>query len=305
MDNDMKNTYKNKRPSIPTQVARKIKVESGHCCAISNCSEHTYLEIHHIDHNRENNDPANLILLCDKHHKMAHTDIIDRNSMRLYKELLAPESPNSAKPQFEVAGSELKIVDIYQVDSNNSEDREETTIMELKLVNRGSQVAYLKEVKATTLRHWETLTDHHHSLVPISATYDLNIFKEKGVISRVKIHQEIKPQSTERIAFRLGTNYQSDPNGLSLFMINLEVVYNETSRVVIAPPIIVNIHPRFVSGGSYFPGYQLGTIPKNKAVASEILRLASSGTIVSENVTNALKSWAQAPDEIEYFAGLR
>lgn len=85
----MDSIYTTKRPTIAAEVARAIKVESGHCCAINQCTEHTYLEIHHIDHNRENNDPSNLIVLCDKHHKMAPADIIDRKALRLYKQLLA------------------------------------------------------------------------------------------------------------------------------------------------------------------------------------------------------------------------
>ena len=55
---------------------------------MQHCHEHTYLELHHIDGNRENNTEENVILLCDKHHKMAHDDVIDRKSLREYKRLL-------------------------------------------------------------------------------------------------------------------------------------------------------------------------------------------------------------------------
>lgn len=86
--------YEKSRPSIPAHIRRSIEVESGHSCAIKNCNEHTYLEIHHIDENRENNSIDNLILLCDKHHKMSHNGIIDRKSLKEYKKLLT-ESLNS------------------------------------------------------------------------------------------------------------------------------------------------------------------------------------------------------------------
>lgn len=82
-------SYKNSRPSIPAELRRSIEVESGHCCAIKGCGEHTYLEIHHIDGNRENNIAENLILLCDKHHKMAHANVIDKKALREYKRLLS------------------------------------------------------------------------------------------------------------------------------------------------------------------------------------------------------------------------
>lgn len=80
--------YEEPRPSITAELRRAVEVESGHCCAIKGCTEHTYLEIHHIDENRENNTLDNLILLCDKHHKMAHAKVIDRKALREYKKLL-------------------------------------------------------------------------------------------------------------------------------------------------------------------------------------------------------------------------
>lgn len=83
-----KKQYEESRPTMPADIRRSVEVESGHCCAIKGCQEHTYLEIHHIDENRENNTLDNLILLCDKHHKMAHAKVIDRKALREYKKLL-------------------------------------------------------------------------------------------------------------------------------------------------------------------------------------------------------------------------
>lgn len=81
--------YETARSTIPAELRRTVEVESGHMCAIKGCSEHTYLEIHHIDENRDNNVLTNLILLCDKHHKMAHANVIDRKALREYKRLLS------------------------------------------------------------------------------------------------------------------------------------------------------------------------------------------------------------------------
>ena len=83
----MKSKYTKKRPTIPAEVKREAAIESGHACAIKKCTEHTYNEYHHIDGNRENNTPANLIYLCDKHHKMAHKGIIDKKSLKKYKKI--------------------------------------------------------------------------------------------------------------------------------------------------------------------------------------------------------------------------
>ncbi len=93
--------YENSRPRIPADIERSVKVESGHECAIKNCAEHTYLEIHHINGNREDNRIENLILLCDKHHKMSHADVIDRKSLREYKRLLNSPGVSSLMERFE------------------------------------------------------------------------------------------------------------------------------------------------------------------------------------------------------------
>jgi hypothetical protein len=89
----MEKQYNGKRPNIPADITRIIEVEAGHQCSIKNCCEHTYLEIHHINQNREDNSLDNLILLCDKHHKMAHANIIDRKALKEYKKLLQHYEP--------------------------------------------------------------------------------------------------------------------------------------------------------------------------------------------------------------------
>ena len=91
----MMSTYDVGRPSIPAHIRREVEVEAGHKCSIKDCKEHTYLELHHINVNREDNRRENLILLCDKHHKMAHNNIIDRKSLYAYKEILRIPSNNN------------------------------------------------------------------------------------------------------------------------------------------------------------------------------------------------------------------
>lgn len=96
-----KHTYEEPRPTIPADLRRSVEVESGHCCAIKGCNEHTYLEIHHIDHNRNNNKQENLVLLCDKHHKMAHANVIDRKALKQYKALLVDSHATLIAEKFE------------------------------------------------------------------------------------------------------------------------------------------------------------------------------------------------------------
>ncbi len=37
------------------------------------CGEDKIVEVHHLDHNKENNDPSNLIPLCPTHHQYWHS----------------------------------------------------------------------------------------------------------------------------------------------------------------------------------------------------------------------------------------
>lgn len=94
-------TYERERPPLSAEVRRSVEVESGHACAVSRCNEHTYLEIHHINENREDNRVDNLILLCDKHHRMAHAGVIDRKSLREYKNRLSSSYENDLKQRVE------------------------------------------------------------------------------------------------------------------------------------------------------------------------------------------------------------
>lgn len=41
-------------------------------CALCEESDPVCLQVHHIDHNRSNNDPDNLIILCSNHHFKVH-----------------------------------------------------------------------------------------------------------------------------------------------------------------------------------------------------------------------------------------
>lgn len=88
-------SYDQNRPDIPTEARRSVMTEAGHKCIVRHCTEHI-IEVHHIDENRENNDPSNLAVLCDKHHKLAHQGKISRMDLRKYKELLA--STNNSYP---------------------------------------------------------------------------------------------------------------------------------------------------------------------------------------------------------------
>ena len=104
--------YDDDRPDIPTQIEREVKVEAGHNCSVTGCPEHTYLEIHHINEDRNDNRKENLILLCDKHHKMAHRGVIDRKSQRAYKDILARNNSSGSFIQGTESDRVRKFLDI-------------------------------------------------------------------------------------------------------------------------------------------------------------------------------------------------
>lgn len=80
----MPGTYSQDRPRIPDAIRREVIIEAGHKCSVRNCTGF-YVDIHHINENREDNRPANLIVLCTEHHRMAHDGKMDRTSLRQYK----------------------------------------------------------------------------------------------------------------------------------------------------------------------------------------------------------------------------
>jgi len=72
--------------TIPAELRRKILVEAGHRCAIPTCRS-LDVDIHHIipwstcnEHEYEN-----LIALCPNCHRRADRNVIDKRSLRLYK----------------------------------------------------------------------------------------------------------------------------------------------------------------------------------------------------------------------------
>ena len=129
----VKQTYNQKRPNIPAEIKRSVCVEAGHACAIKNCTEHTYLEIHHIDENRENNALENLILLCDKHHKMAHKKVINRKDLLEYKKRLVEMDEPKYQAEFQAT---LKIIE--EITNTNKENSEIDKTQFINVSNKGT-----------------------------------------------------------------------------------------------------------------------------------------------------------------------
>ncbi|CAM3978855.1 hypothetical protein CCOS865_02248 [Pseudomonas reidholzensis] len=78
--------YNASRPHVPERIREDLLVESGSRCSVRRCTENfTYYDIHHINFNREDNRPENLIVLCLVHHRMAHDKKMKRSVLQRHK----------------------------------------------------------------------------------------------------------------------------------------------------------------------------------------------------------------------------
>lgn len=79
------------RPAIPRPLARAVRVEAGHRCAIPTCRATSGLQIHHVEDwaKVQEHTFENLILLCANCHARITAGEIDRQSVNVYKKNLS------------------------------------------------------------------------------------------------------------------------------------------------------------------------------------------------------------------------
>lgn len=191
--------------------------------------------------------------------------------------------------------ADIKVVDVSLVEQEDQDIA--NPILDIKLRNIGSEVAFLKYLEFKTIHHWDLKSDHHPSLKNVSAQYDITLIEKAGTSVRHKISHEVKPQETERIQVRLSTDYHGDPLGLSIFLLDASIIFNETNSRAGIGQLLLDVKPPAIVQGSYFPGYSSKTIAHNKAVVTEIFALPYSYVVAEERIFGALESWRFAPDE--------
>ncbi|MBK1856401.1 HNH endonuclease [Verrucomicrobiaceae bacterium 5K15] len=74
------------RPAIPAELARSVKIEAGHKCAVPTCGQ-TPVELAHIEPwaKVKKHEFHNLIALCPTCHTRFDSGVIDRKAMKIYK----------------------------------------------------------------------------------------------------------------------------------------------------------------------------------------------------------------------------
>lgn len=77
-----------KRPSLPQAVRREVLIEASYRCAVPRCLTALAIDVHHIDENSSNNEPANLIALCPTCHAAFHRKIYSVEAIKFWKLML-------------------------------------------------------------------------------------------------------------------------------------------------------------------------------------------------------------------------
>lgn len=93
--------YAKPRAKIPAEIQRIVKIEARHSCIV--CKTGISLELHHIDGNRENNDPENIACICANHHTQAGNGQITRLELKEYKKRAKEEDETIRKLRQELA----------------------------------------------------------------------------------------------------------------------------------------------------------------------------------------------------------
>jgi len=90
MQTKVKRASSYKKRTKPSNTLRlRLFQEAGHHCAFCPEKEPGSLEVHHIDGNRSNRDPLNLIMVCASCHAKITAGVISETDVRLKKRQLA------------------------------------------------------------------------------------------------------------------------------------------------------------------------------------------------------------------------
>lgn len=79
------------RRKVPVHVRELVLLESGYMCANPVCRTILALDLHHVEHVRDEggNEPGNLLVLCPNCHALHHRGVIPVSALRVWKGMLA------------------------------------------------------------------------------------------------------------------------------------------------------------------------------------------------------------------------
>lgn len=83
-----KSQQKKSRNYVPGNIERQVLFEAGYKCSVPHCGQKAALDVHHIDYDRTNHAPANLLVMCPTCHRLATDKKIDRLACLMMKQQL-------------------------------------------------------------------------------------------------------------------------------------------------------------------------------------------------------------------------
>ncbi len=98
---------KKARPKIPKSVAEKVLKEFNHLCSVCGAPKP---QIHHIDEDRENNDPLNILPLCPNCHLTDQHNPTSKIRPAILALFRVHKDPSILTPQFEPIFARLDLL---------------------------------------------------------------------------------------------------------------------------------------------------------------------------------------------------
>jgi hypothetical protein len=154
--------------------------------------------------------------------------------------------------------SELELVDV----SLKEQDR--ATILDIKLRNVGEKVAYLKEADFKVAKTWELQSNTFPVYLPSSRNYDMLLAPTGPPYKKtMKLSQIIGPNKVDRFTFTIGLDPpKRDPGNVQyVFLLSLDLIYDEDDKVVSGGKILIVIHQARGPSNYFFPN-----VPPNSSI---------------------------------------
>jgi len=145
---------------------------------------------------------------------------------------------------------DLVLVDVSYLTDNSGEEYNK---IDLKLVNRGSRLVYIKKAKFKIKKKW--YFKGYEEVSECSAYYPSENYHVKftEVIPNneinINLSQVIKPNEEDRFTFELGGVKLG--LGYHIYLFNIELIYNENNCVLLTPSIFFFLEEN-EGGRSYF-----------------------------------------------------
>lgn len=182
---------------------------------------------------------------------------------------------------------------IAHVRTSISRNVDELPVLDITLRNNSNSVAVITGAKVNVLDRWHIGPVWvAPNALPVSYTYDVAISGEIGKPQRIPLSQELRPKTADRFEIVLGS--QDSPDwwypaiGQFIFLIEVELTYNEDTSVVTLPTVFTDLPPPWEISGLYNPGPPQGALESLLNNAEEAKQAAERSGVVDEHTLKTL-----------------